>query len=125
MPRQPRLYNIDPRLGPVVRFYVLGYALTSDALIKWADSNQIAPDVTRNNRRHLTWRAICKKLPRSCRRWATVTIEAGPMTNCVVLATNGSLEEMKRAEDLEMIRVVQKVLQVDTPPMWYKVAMCV
>jgi len=47
------------------------------------------------------------------------------MTNCVVLATNGSLEEMKRAEDLEMIRVVQKVLQVDTPPMWYKVAMCV
>jgi hypothetical protein len=125
MPPPPRLYNIDQSLGPVFKFYVLGYAMTSDALIKWADSKHIAPDKTSNNRRHLTWRAICKKLPGSCRRWATVTLENGSIANCVVLATNDSLEEVKRAENLEIIRAVQKVLQVDTPPKWYKVAMCV
>ena len=103
MPLQPRLYNIDRRLGPVIKFYVLGYPLTSSGLIMLADSNQIAPEKTRNNRRHLTWRAICRKP-----RWAVVTIEAGSITNCVIVATNDSLEDMKRSDALETIRTVQK-----------------
>lgn len=123
MPPPPRLYNIDRSLGPIVKFYVLGYAMTNNALIKWADNKHIAPDKTSNNRRHLTWRAICKKLPESCRPWATVTLENGSIANCVVLAANDSMEEVKRADNLGVIRAVQKVVQVS--PKWYKVAMCV
>jgi hypothetical protein len=54
MPPQPRLCNVDPRLGRLVKFYVLGFVLSSNALITWADDNQIAPEKTKNNRRHLT-----------------------------------------------------------------------
>jgi hypothetical protein len=63
MPPQPCLCNVDPRLGRLVKFYVLGFVLSSkdvefvlssNALIKWADDNQIAPEKTKNNRRHLT-----------------------------------------------------------------------
>jgi hypothetical protein len=39
LPPQPRLYNIDRRLGPVVKFYVFAYPLTTDDLMKRADSN--------------------------------------------------------------------------------------
>ena len=120
MPRQPRLYNPDWHLGRLVKFYVLGYPLLSDALIKWADDNQIAPDTTWNNRRHLAWRGICQSLPQDCRRWALVNTDAGALAHCVVVATNDSPEDMKRAEDLEMVRTVQKVVSVYTPPKWYK-----
>jgi len=119
MPRRPRLYNTDPSSGRIVKFYVLGYPLPSDALMKWANDNQIAPDKTNNNRRHLTWQAICRRLPEDCRRWAVVPTEAGSLAHCVVVATNETPEDLNRAEDLEMIGNVQKVVNVHTPPKWY------
>lgn len=120
MPRQPRLYNADRRLGHLVKLYVLGYPLSTNDLLKWADDNQIAPDKTKNNRCHLTWRAIFGRLPQNCRRWVLVTTEAGSLANCVVIATNDTPEDMKRAEDLETIRTVQTIMGVYMAPKWYK-----
>jgi hypothetical protein len=54
--------------------------------------------------------------------WALVNTDAGSVAHCVVVVTNDSPEDMKKAEDLEMIRAVQKVVNVHTSPnlKWYK-----
>jgi len=57
-PHQLHLYNPDPRVGPIVRLYVFGYALSHNDLLKWADDNQIVPEKMDINRTYLTWKAI-------------------------------------------------------------------
>lgn len=88
--------------------------------MKWADDNQIAPEKTDINRTYLTWKAIFRKLPEDCRRWARVRCEDGSVGHGVIIATNETLEDMKRAKDIEMIKAVQKVVDVNTPLKWYK-----
>jgi hypothetical protein len=89
--------------------------------MKWADSNQIGPEETEINRSFMTWEEISRRLPGSCRRWALMITKGGSAANGVVIATNDSVEDMKRAENLERIRTVQKVLELDTLPKWYKI----
>jgi hypothetical protein len=83
------------------------------------------PEETKNNRIFLTWEEISRSLPGSCRRWAFMITEDGSIENGVVIATNDSMEDMKRAENLKRIRTVQKVLELDTLPKWYKIRLCV
>ena len=99
---------------------MFGYALSHDELLKWADDNQLAPEKTEINRTYLTWEAIFRKLPGDCRRWARVKCEDDSIGHGVVIATNETREDMTRAKDMEMIMAVQKVVNVDTPPKWYK-----
>jgi hypothetical protein len=51
--------------------------------------------------------------------------EDGSAANGVVIATNDSVEDMKRAENFKRIKTVQKVLQLDTLSKWYKIRLCV
>lgn len=119
MPHWPCCYNRDLCLGPMVRFYVFGYALSSDALLKWADNNQFAPEKDDHNRCYLTWGAIAQRLPEDCRQWALVTTKDGATQNCIVIASNGMPDDMERANDLEKIKAVQEVVDVRTPLKWY------
>jgi hypothetical protein len=120
IPPLPRLYNPDPRLGRIVKYRVLGYAFSRAAVARWADDHQIDPDETEVNRRRLTWQAMCQKLPPDCRRISLVHTDSGALARCIVVATNGTSEDLKRAEDVEMINTVQKVLDASgTPPKWY------
>ena len=88
------------RCGPLVKFYVLVYPLTSNALI------------TKNHRRHITWQTICGRLPRS---WATVTTEAGSISKCChwYKWIPGEYEAGGGSRD------DQECLDVDIPPKWY------
>ncbi|KIL57162.1 hypothetical protein M378DRAFT_172072 [Amanita muscaria Koide BX008] len=117
--RRPRLYNPDIRLGPIIRLSVFGFPMSSKALVRWANNNQIAPNKTENNRCFLTWQAICRRLPEDCRRWALVTTEEGTLAHCVVIATNDTRKDRKRAKDAETIKAVQDVMDVHTAPKWY------
>ncbi|KAF8231248.1 hypothetical protein L208DRAFT_1399248 [Tricholoma matsutake] len=119
-PRRPRLYNTNPRLGPIVRLYVFVLPLTNSDLLKWADDNQLAPEKTDHNRTYLAWKAIFRILPEDCRRHALVNIERGAILNSIVVATNETPEDLERANDKEIIKAVQKAVGVYTPPKWYK-----
>jgi hypothetical protein len=118
LPPLPPLYNPDPRLGPITKFRVLGYTFTWESIAKWADDHGIKAHGNHINRRAVTLRAICRRLPPDCRRWSAVHT-AGTLLTCVVVATNDTQDELNRAQDLEMIHAVQKVLDRDTPPKWY------
>jgi hypothetical protein len=120
MPPLPRIYNPDPRLGRIVKYRVLGYAFSRAALAKWADDHQIDREETEVNRRQLTWQAICRRLPPDCRRKTPVHTDSGALASCIVIATNGTPEDLERAEDLKIIRTVQKILDARTPPKWYR-----
>ncbi|GLB45483.1 hypothetical protein LshimejAT787_2300430 [Lyophyllum shimeji] len=77
LPPLPRLYNPDPSLGPISKYRVFGFTFRRLALQKWADDHQIGLDAGAVQRRALTWRAICRRLPRECRQMALVSTRTG------------------------------------------------
>jgi hypothetical protein len=48
-------------------------------------------------------------MPREC-GWTLVDREDGEFRRCIVIAANGKLEYVKKAENLEIIRAVQKIV---------------
>jgi hypothetical protein len=121
LPPPPDPFNRNPSLGPISRFLVFGFVYPTDAVIKWADDHKIGLGNKLFQRRQDTWRAIAQRLPRECRNLALVVARTGAVS-CIVVATNGTPEKLKRAEDLDMIRTVQGVLHYLAPPKWYRIS---
>ena len=71
-------------------------------------------------RRQLALPTILSRLPPDCRRIAIVLLDNGAACCSVVVAMNKTTEDLARAEDLEMIQTVQRVMGVMEPPAWYR-----
>jgi hypothetical protein len=91
-----------------------------DAELKWAEEHQIGVGRTPHMRRQLALPAILRRLPLDCRRIAIVLLDTGALCYSVVVATNKTAEDLARAEDLEMIQTVQRVMGATEPPAWYR-----
>jgi hypothetical protein len=118
LPPLPNPFNRNPSVGSISRYLVFGFIYPTDAVIKWADDHKIGLG---EKMFQDTWRAIAQRLPRECRNLALVVARTGTVS-CVVIATNETPEKLKRAEDLDMIRVVQGVLHYLLPPKWYRIS---
>jgi len=70
-------------------------------------------------RRERVLPAILRRLPPDCRRIAIVPTSGGGEALSVVVATNKTVEELARAQDLEMIQNVQRVMAASKAPAWY------
>jgi len=57
-------------------------------------------------RRQVTWRAICQRPSQECCQMALVFTCDGFSCIVTVIATDSDADEMRREEDLEMIRAV-------------------
>jgi hypothetical protein len=126
MPKAPRLRNRDRSKGPRVSLRVLAFPMPMAAKEKWAEDNQIGIGKNALYKRDHAWSAIISRLsPRYC-QYARVPVE-GPhirgiepgCCHAIVVASNSSVKELKRAEDIETIRSVQRFLGATEPPQWY------
>lgn len=70
-------------------------------------------------RRELALPAILRRLPPDCRRIAIVSLGGSATAVPVVVATNKTVEDLARAEDLEMIQNIRWVMGAGQPPAWY------
>lgn len=120
LPKSPRLANPHRVTGPVVHYRLLAFPLPSDALLKWVENNQLGVGKRPHTRRLLALPAILHRLTADCRRLAVVVLDTDAPCYSVVVATNKTLEDLARAEDLEMIQSVQRVLATTEPPAWYR-----
>lgn len=91
-----------------------------DFELKWVEDNQIGVGKRLYVRRDLALPAILKRLSPDCRRIAVVPLDNGAGCFSIVVATNGTAEDLERAKDLEMIHSVQRVLGITEPPAWYR-----
>ena len=89
---------------------VLAFVLPIDFELKWAEDNQIGVGKELYIRRDLVLRAIVSRLSPDCRRIAAVSLDDDVGCYSIVVATNKTVEDLKRAKDLEMIQSVQRVL---------------
>jgi hypothetical protein len=119
LPRSPGLANARSINGPVVYFRVLCFPLRMKDALKWAEDNQVGVGRKPHMRRKLALPAILSRLPPDCRRIAAVPLGGGAAAFSVVVATNKTVEDLARAEDLEMIQNVQQVIGASRPPAWY------
>ncbi|KIM79915.1 hypothetical protein PILCRDRAFT_548438 [Piloderma croceum F 1598] len=119
LPKSPGLANARSINGPVVYFRVLAFPLRIKDALKWAEDNQVGVGRKPHMRRELALPAILRRLPPDCRRIAIVPLGGGAAAVSVVVATNKTVEDMARAEDLEMIQNVQRVMAANQPPAWY------
>ena len=119
LPKSPGLANPRSINGPVVYFRVLAFPLQTKDTLKWAEDNQIGVGRKPHMRRKLVLPAILRRLPPDCRRIAAVPLGGGAAAFSVVVATNKTAEDLARAEDLEMIQNVQRVMRASQPPAWF------
>ena len=120
MPPLPSLVNEDPKAGPIVKPMILGYAMNRSRLDKWAGDHQVDEELSGLAKRTIAWKAISRRLPSRCSsKSAFVCDEDGELSCCVVLVSNLKATEMAMAQDMELIRSVQKLLGVNEPPKWY------
>jgi len=119
LPKSPGLANASSITGPVVYFRVLAFPLRMKHALKWAEDNQVGVGMKPHMRRKLVLPAILRLLPPDCRRIAAVPLGGGAAAFSVVVATNKTTEDLARAEDLEMIQNVQRVMGSTQPPAWY------
>ncbi|RDB21979.1 hypothetical protein Hypma_011007 [Hypsizygus marmoreus] len=122
IPTSPRIANTRRNLGPLVNLRVLGFAFPMEAQEQWCVDHGIGleEDDTYLDRVNMCWKHLPRALPPDCRR--TATIDLGPnfgLASCIVVATNKTLEDLGRAEDIEMIRRVQAIIGATKPPAWY------
>jgi hypothetical protein len=119
LPKSPGLANTRNINGRVVYFQVLAFPLRMHDALKWTEDNQVGVGRKPHMRRKLALPAILCRLPADCRRCAVVSLDGGAVAFSVVVATNKTTEDLARAEDLEMIQNVQRVMGVSNPPAWY------
>ena len=117
--KSPGLANARSINGPVVYFRVLAFPLRIKDALKWAEDNQVGIGRKPHMRRELALPAILRRLPPDCRRIAIVPLGGGAAAVSIVVATNKTVEDLARAEDLEMIQNVQRVMGASQPPAWY------
>jgi hypothetical protein len=91
-----------------------------DFELKWAEDNRIGIGKRPHVRRDLALPSILSRLSPDCRRIAVVRLDNGAGCFFIVVATNGTAEDLERAKDLEMIQSVQRVLGTMEPPAWYR-----
>jgi hypothetical protein len=119
LPKPPGVANARSINGPVVYFRVLAFPLRMKDALKWAEDNQVGVGRKPHMRRELALPTILRRLPPDCRRIAVVPLGGGAAALSVVVATNKTAEDLARAEDLEMIQNVQRVMGTNQPPAWY------
>jgi hypothetical protein len=120
LPEPPGLANRRSINGPVVHFRVLAFPLRMNDALKWAEDNQVGVGRKPHMRCELALPTILRRLPPDCCRVAVVPIGSGGATALsVVVAMNKTAEDLARAEDLEMIQNVQRVMGTNNPPAWY------
>jgi len=120
LPKSPPLTNTCRSNGPIVFFRVLSFPLLMDFELKWAEDNQIGIGKKPHVRRDLAMPAMLRRVSPDCRRLAVVKIANGAYCYSIVVATNGTAEDLERAKDLKMIQSVQRVLGITDPPAWYR-----
>jgi hypothetical protein len=120
LPKSPPLVNTCHSNGPIVFFRVLSFTLPRDFQLKWSEDNQIGIGRKPHVRRYLAMPAILSRLSPDCRRLAVVKLANGAGCYSIVVATNRTTEDLERANDLEMIQSVQRVLGRTEPPAWYR-----
>jgi len=119
LPKSPRLANGRCINGPIVYFRVLAFPLRMKDALKWAEDNQVGVGRKPHVRRELVLPTILSRLPPHCRRIALVPLSNGGAALSVVVATNETAEDLARADDLETMQHVQRVMGTSQPPAWY------
>ena len=89
--------------------------------LKWAEDNQIGIGRKPHVRRELVLPEILSRLTPDCRRIAVVLLRNGAASFSIVVATNKTVEDLERANDVKMIQSVQRVLGTVEPPEWYHI----
>ena len=120
MPPSPGVWNRNPQVGPIVKSRVLGFAFSTEDQEQWAEDHQIEPQYSTSQRRMLARKAMYQRLPPKFRHMSLVYRDPVTMASCIVIASNRTAEDLKKAEDLETINVVRRALDFPGPPQWYR-----
>jgi hypothetical protein len=81
--------------------------MTWDALVQWVDNNQLGVGKKIHVKRQLALPAIMDRLTADCRRAAVVLHDNGATYFSIVVASNKTVVDLARTDDLEMIQSVQ------------------
>ncbi|RDB21911.1 hypothetical protein Hypma_011006 [Hypsizygus marmoreus] len=121
IPPSPRIANTRRSVGPLVNLRVFGFPFPMDAQEQWCVDHNIGleEDDTYLDRVRMCWKHLPRALPPDCRRTATIDLPHRGYSACIVVATNKTPEDLKRVEDIEMIRKVQAIIGATEPPAWY------
>ncbi|KAG6894452.1 hypothetical protein C0992_006039 [Termitomyces sp. T32_za158] len=116
--------DVPGNLNLHVPFQVLGWAMTLEELEDWTDRHCPHPDATRDQKRLLAFFNIRREL--GCDGHAMVVCDPTPedpgfLKWCFFFASNWDREEMDKMANARVINVFRVVLDVETPPKWYKV----
>ncbi|OBZ74419.1 hypothetical protein A0H81_05372 [Grifola frondosa] len=111
------------RLRPHVPLMVFGYALTPDELLTFGERHGLG-DSSDAQTEHQLYDAVINmvgmQLPRGKRRRATVwNPKSMNLATCFAVGGNLNSERLEMAQDWELIKQMQKVLETDELPQWY------
>jgi hypothetical protein len=119
LPIPPRLRNTQVAAGPREKYMVLAYVMTWDDIAAWVARHEIPTTQEWINIMDLGMRGLRKYMPRKCTFWS-VRLESGDVKPAWILASNKSEEHLRRAQDLEMIEEVRRIIGTTDAPQWYR-----
>jgi hypothetical protein len=98
---------------------MLGYAISADDVMRWADEHRYKTQSNLEARRFATLQQILQEVPAPRRKFMFVHDEvADDLAYCIVVASNNSQTNLDRARDKECIKLSRKVLGTDAEPKW-------
>jgi hypothetical protein len=111
-----------PKRKTVARAF--GYVATTDFLVAWADRHDYCLDRTPHRRAENALWEIFERLPNSSRRICLVHLNERSATlyTCIVVASNLTRIDRRKALDPKEIELFQKVLMTKERPKWYPIA---
>ncbi|KAG6847079.1 hypothetical protein H0H93_010306 [Arthromyces matolae] len=126
MPCSPGLWT--PRYHGVGRvpLQVLGWTVEGEYLIKWTEKFAPRPELTTYEKRQWAHIQIPRKLPRGYHKYATVrdpTPEDPTRRRfCYCITTNKNADDLKLADNMEIVDKFRIAMDVETAPRWYRVS---
>ncbi|RDB28125.1 hypothetical protein Hypma_001467 [Hypsizygus marmoreus] len=114
----PPLRNRHKSRGPPSNLRALGYLTPWPLMEQYAVDNKIAEGDSPFQRATAAWNQIRDRLPpESC---TYILARDFNMAPCFVIGSNKNPQQLKRAEDLDLINRTRSALGIDLgPPGWY------
>jgi hypothetical protein len=119
MPTPPRLRTPRGAPGPHQDYKLLAYVMTWDDITAWVDRYKLPTSKSRKGIISVGVRALSRRLPATC-AFLTVRLANGDVQPAWILASNKSEEHLRRAEDLDMIQKVRRIIGTSESPQWYR-----